>query len=129
MLLRDGRLLGVDKANGIHPLLPLWRDLGHELSSSQVDEIGPVDVLFLPVGGFYTIGHGEARKVMGALKPRITVPMHYRLPGMSATFNVLSRVEDFIRTGDNVKRLQGRGFAVKKVDLPERGVILIPKLS
>ena len=104
-------------------------DLGHELSSSQVDMIGPVDVLFLPVGGFYTIGPEEARKVMETLKPRITVPMHYRLPGMSTTFNVLSRVEDFTRTGDNVKRLEGRGFTVKKADLPERGVIITPKLG
>jgi L-ascorbate metabolism protein UlaG (beta-lactamase superfamily) len=47
------------------------------------------------------------KKVMEALKPRITVPMHYRHPGMSTTFNVLSGVEDFIRQGDNVKRLEG----------------------
>ena len=25
--------------------------------------IGPVDILFLPVGGFYTVGHQEAREV------------------------------------------------------------------
>jgi L-ascorbate metabolism protein UlaG (beta-lactamase superfamily) len=97
-------------------------DLGHELSSSQVDEIGQVDALFLPVGGFYTIGHEEARKVMEALRPRMTVPMHYRLHGMSSTFNVLSGVEEFLRAGDNVKRLEGRGFVVKKADLPEKGV-------
>ena len=104
-------------------------DLGHELSPSQAREIGPVDVLFLPVGGFYTIGPEEARKVMESLKPRITVPMHYRLPGMSAAFNVLSGVEDFMRRGDNVKRLDGPGFVVSKADLPEEAVIIIPRLG
>jgi len=53
-------------------------DLGHELSESQVGEIGAVDVLFILVGGFYTIGPQQARKVMESIRPRITVPMHYK---------------------------------------------------
>ena len=104
-------------------------DLGHELSQSQVDEIGAVDVLFIPIGGFYTIGPQQARKVMESIKPKITVPMHYRLPGMSATFNALSSVEDFIRRDDNVKRLDGPSFTIGRTDLQEKAVIIIPKLG
>ena len=95
-------------------------DLGHELSQSQVGEIGQVGVLFIPVEGFYTIRPQQARKVVESLKPRITVPMHYKLPNMSATFDALSTVEDFIRTGDNVKRLDGPSFTVTKADLQEK---------
>jgi L-ascorbate metabolism protein UlaG (beta-lactamase superfamily) len=87
-------------------------DLGHELLPSQATEIGPVDVLFLPVGGFYTVGPDQARSVMESLKPRITVPMHYRLPRMSAAFNVLSTVGEFTRRGDNIDRLDGPRFTV-----------------
>jgi L-ascorbate metabolism protein UlaG (beta-lactamase superfamily) len=104
-------------------------DLGQALSSSQIGDIGSIDVLFLPVGGFYTIGPEEARKVMDSLKPRITVPMHYRMHGMSAAFDKLSTVEDFIRKDDNAKRLDGPSFTVAKADLAEKAQIVIPKLS
>jgi L-ascorbate metabolism protein UlaG (beta-lactamase superfamily) len=52
-------------------------DLGHELTAAQIDEIGSVDVLFVPVGGDETIGPAEAVGVIGQLEPRIVVPMHY----------------------------------------------------
>jgi L-ascorbate metabolism protein UlaG (beta-lactamase superfamily) len=52
-------------------------DLGHELTSQQLDEIGSVDVLFVPVGGDETIGPSEAVSVIGQIEPRIVVPMHY----------------------------------------------------
>lgn len=87
-----------------------------------------MDVLFLPVGGFYTVGPEQARKVMESVKPRITVPMHYRLPGMSSTFDALSTVEDFVRRDDNVRRLDGPLFTIGRVDLPEKAQIIIPKL-
>jgi L-ascorbate metabolism protein UlaG (beta-lactamase superfamily) len=104
-------------------------DLGHTLSPSQIDDIGSIDVLFIPVGGFYTIDPVQARKVMESLKPRITVPMHYKLPGMSATFNALSTVGEFIHTDDNLKRLDTSRFTISNSDLPERPVIMVPKLS
>jgi L-ascorbate metabolism protein UlaG (beta-lactamase superfamily) len=53
-------------------------DLGHLLTKEQVDKIGPVDVLMIPVGGVYTINGSEAKKVVEQLKPKMYVlPMHY----------------------------------------------------
>jgi L-ascorbate metabolism protein UlaG (beta-lactamase superfamily) len=103
-------------------------DLGHELSSSQVNEIGSVDILFLPIGGFFTIDPEQARKVMESLKPRIAVPMHYRAPGMSVMYRPLKTVEDFVRPDDNVRRLDGPTFTVSKADLPEKRVIMVLRL-
>ena len=103
-------------------------DLGHTLSSSQVNEIGSVDILFLPIGGFFTIGPEQARDVMESLKPRTVVPMHYRAPGMSVMFRLLKKVEDFVRSDDDVRRLEGPTFTVSKADLPEKRVIIVPKL-
>jgi L-ascorbate metabolism protein UlaG (beta-lactamase superfamily) len=105
-------------------------DLGHGLSSSQVNEIGSVDVLFIPVGGFFTISPEQARDVMESLKPRITVPMHYRAPNIQYTimFRPLKKVEDFVKPDDNVRRLDGPTFTVSKVDLPEKRVIIVPRL-
>ncbi len=53
-------------------------DLGHVLSPDILQKLGSVDVLLLPVGGFYTIDAKEATEVMNAVKPRVTVPMHYK---------------------------------------------------
>jgi Predicted Zn-dependent hydrolases of the beta-lactamase fold len=53
-------------------------DLGHELDEAQLKALGRVDILFLPVGGFYTIDALTAKKVMEQVSPRITIPMHYK---------------------------------------------------
>jgi L-ascorbate metabolism protein UlaG (beta-lactamase superfamily) len=52
-------------------------DLGHELSTQQLDDIGSVDVLFIPIGGGETIGSAEAVSVISQIEPRIVIPMHY----------------------------------------------------
>lgn len=56
-------------------------DLGHSLSEAQINRIGPVDVLMIPVGGVYTLNGLEAAKVVEQLKPkRFIIPMHYGTP-------------------------------------------------
>lgn len=55
-------------------------DLGSLLTREQVDKIGPVDIIFVPVGGNYTIDAGEAFEITKILKPRIVVPMHFKSP-------------------------------------------------
>ncbi|PDV97219.1 MBL fold metallo-hydrolase [Candidatus Chloroploca asiatica] len=58
-------------------------DLGHELTQAQLEAIGNVDVLFVPVGGGETIGPAEAINVISQIEPRIVVPMHYALAQLS----------------------------------------------
>jgi len=56
-------------------------DLGQkELSSDQLEKIGEVDILMIPVGGVYTIDADEAIKIMAQVEPKITIPMHYQIP-------------------------------------------------
>ncbi|MBI4099962.1 MBL fold metallo-hydrolase, partial [Candidatus Microgenomates bacterium] len=52
-------------------------DLGHKLTEAQVDAIGDVDVLLIPVGGTYTITSKTATEVVAQLEPLMVVPMHY----------------------------------------------------
>lgn len=70
-------------------------DLGHELTTQQIEEIGNVDVLFLPVGGGETIGPSEAVNVISQLEPRIVVPMHYALEGQQNFTLALGSLEKF----------------------------------
>ncbi|RJX19244.1 MAG: MBL fold metallo-hydrolase [Ammonifex sp.] len=53
-------------------------DLGHYPDVEKLREIGPVDVLLIPVGGTYTIDAGEAAALVKDMKPRVAVPMHYK---------------------------------------------------
>lgn len=70
-------------------------DLGHELSTQQLDEIGTVDVLFIPVGGGETIGPNEAVGVISQIEPRVVVPMHYAMPGQRTFDMDLAPLEKF----------------------------------
>lgn len=58
-------------------------DLGHGLTSSQVGEIGSVDILFVPVGGNCTINAAAASQIIRQLDPRVVVPMHYATPELT----------------------------------------------
>lgn len=55
-------------------------DFGEGFSDDLVKRIGDVDVLFIPVGGTYTIDCETAVKYVNAIKPKIAVPMHYKTP-------------------------------------------------
>jgi L-ascorbate metabolism protein UlaG (beta-lactamase superfamily) len=52
-------------------------DSGHELTAAEVEEIGDIDVLFVPVGGNESLSASEAVAVIAQLEPRIVIPMHY----------------------------------------------------
>jgi L-ascorbate metabolism protein UlaG (beta-lactamase superfamily) len=53
-------------------------DLGHLLLEDQLNEIGKVDILMIPVGGTTTINAAAASQVMRQLQTTVTIPMHYR---------------------------------------------------
>ncbi|MFZ5631772.1 MAG: MBL fold metallo-hydrolase [Bacillota bacterium] len=53
-------------------------DLGHVPDAGQAAKIGAVDILMVPVGGFYTIGPDQAVEVVDQLSPRVVLPMHYK---------------------------------------------------
>lgn len=55
-------------------------DLGQEkLDEKQVEEIGNIDILLVPIGGNYTINYKEAIGVIGQIEPKIIIPMHYKI--------------------------------------------------
>ena len=58
-------------------------DLGHLLTEEQVAELGPIDVLLVPVGGTTTVTPAEATEVVSQLSPKLVIPMHFALDGAS----------------------------------------------
>ncbi len=69
-------------------------DLGHVLTSDQVEQIDNVDVLLLPVGGVSTINAPMAAEVVRQLEPKAVVPMHYQTEALNRE---LAPVDRFLK--------------------------------
>ena len=99
-------------------------DLGHRLSKEQIAEIGAVDILFVPVGGFFTIDAKMARRVCDDLKPKVIFPMHYKTPKLEFP---VAGVEDFIEGKKNVKQLDSTEIEFQSSKLPDATEIVVLK--
>ncbi len=99
-------------------------DLGHLLDDKQKTEIGSVDILFIPVGGSYTIDAKTATEVCDQLKPGVIIPMHYRT---NKGLPVLAGVEDFLRGKARVKWLDTSQVEFKAGELTDAGQIIVLK--
>ena len=74
-------------------------DLGHILDESQIKAIGRIDILMLPVGGYFTIGPKEAVEVVNQLEPTYVIPMHYDAEGLAIPAKIAD-VSKFIEAMD-----------------------------
>lgn len=52
-----------------------------KLRGETLEELGTVDILFVPVGGADTIDGETAKKIVQEIEPRIVIPMGYDAPG------------------------------------------------
>ncbi|MEM2047277.1 MAG: MBL fold metallo-hydrolase, partial [Candidatus Jordarchaeales archaeon] len=100
-------------------------DLGQVPSDEQVREIGDVDVLFIPVGGVYTIDAKEATETIKKVKAKVVVPMHYKVPKLNLN---IGGVEEFVKGKENVKRIGGPEFDVEAGKLPGKTEIWVLSL-
>lgn len=97
-------------------------DLGHELSSEQAREIGEVDVLFIPIGGTFTIDAAAATRIWQQLAPPLTFPMHYR--NDRCLFNIDS-VDRFIAGKPDVETPGTSEMTIEKENLPNSPKIVV----
>jgi L-ascorbate metabolism protein UlaG (beta-lactamase superfamily) len=100
-------------------------DLGQRaLRDEQVAALGPVDLLFLPVGGGPTQDAEQAAATAARLGARVVVPMHYR----TARIDFLDPVDPFLARFDpaQVRRLDSPFFEVELPDAGEPPVVVVP---
>ncbi len=55
-------------------------NLGHLLTDEQIETIGNIDILFVPVGGNVIINAAQAARLIRTIEPKIVIPMHYKTP-------------------------------------------------
>lgn len=99
-------------------------DLGHRLSDEQVAEAGRVDILLIPVGGFYTIDAEVATEVCNRLKPRVIIPMHVR--NEKCAFPIAG-VDEFLQGKKDVRRLDASEAEFKAEQLPSGTEVVVLK--
>jgi len=99
-------------------------DLGHPLNDKQVAELGSVDILLVPVGGFYTIDAEVASQVCDRLKPKVIIPMHFK--NDKCTFPIAG-VDEFLQGKEGVSRLDTSEVEFKQGELPATTKIMVLK--
>jgi len=90
-------------------------DLGEkELTPEQVEKIGEVDILMIPVGGVFTISAKEAMKIMSQIEPSIIIPMHYQIPKLKIKLDGLDK---FLKAMGIKKIDSSPKLSIKKKDI------------
>ena len=98
-------------------------DLGHNLTNEQILEIGPVDILLLPVGGAkQVLNPREATLTVDALQPSLVFPMHYKTDRVDMG---LEPVENFVKLMTQVEQVAGSQMEI--VALPKQPTVVILK--
>lgn len=89
-------------------------DLGHMLDAAQLDAIRNVDVLLIPIGGFFTIDTAQAVEIISQAKPRIAIAMHFRNAHCGFT---ISDEREFVRL-TNAVEMPGELEVSPETELP-----------
>ncbi|RLF32786.1 MAG: Zn-dependent hydrolase [Thermoplasmata archaeon] len=90
-------------------------DLGHELDEETIQKIGEIDILFIPIGGTFTIDSNQAWNVINMVKPKIIIPMHYKIGGLSLP---ITGIDDFLKQSKYKVIPVGNEIEIEKEDLP-----------
>ena len=78
-------------------------DIGEPFTQELLAKIPPMDILLIPVGGNYTIDASEAKKYVDAFTPKIVIPMHYRVGGLTVD---ISDAQPFLDLFENIEKAE-----------------------
>lgn len=96
-----------------------------ELTSRQLEEMGNVDILMLPVGGVYTVDAQEAARIVSQVEPRVVIPMHYKIPGLKVE---LEDVEVFLKAIGKKEAETREKLVLNKKDFSSLEMQVVPLL-
>jgi L-ascorbate metabolism protein UlaG (beta-lactamase superfamily) len=96
-------------------------DLGALLNDKQIVEIGQVDILLIPVGGYFTVDAEQATIIYQSLHPKITIPMHFK----TAKCNFpIATAEEFLNGKTNALHFKSSEVEYKKDGLPREPQVI-----
>ncbi len=101
-------------------------DLG-AYDDGLLKSLGRIDVLMIPVGGYYTIDAYDALEIVRILNPAIVIPMHYKTEKLDKKIPV-DTADKFLSGRSNVVYFDNGSCEVKLNSLPREEVTYIFKL-
>lgn len=96
-------------------------DLGHDLDDDEIEELGELDVVLMPIGGTYTLDCQQASDLADRLRVKTVIPMHYRRDDMG--FGVLQTLREFLILRPGHQELPGNELEITR-DMPETTIVL-----
>ncbi len=105
-------------------------DIGElTLTPEQVNALGRIDVLMIPVGGYFTVDGNQAAALVAQLHPRVIIPMHYRTQASTHELKTkLAPADVFLlamRGKANVVHVSARDLSLSPATLPKTSTIYI----
>lgn len=101
-------------------------DIGRALTDDEAAVLKNVDCMLLPVGGFYTVGPGEAKAIVEQTQPKVVIPMHYS--GFGYGFEQIGSAKAFTDlTGEEKLHYGGADFTLD-ADTPEQIRVMRPAM-
>lgn len=99
-------------------------DLGHQLDQTQAEALRETHILFIPVGGLYTIDGPTAWAVCQQIRPNLVIPMHFRTSRIAMD---LDSVDSFLLPswGRRVERIPHTTLDIDRSSLPEPIVTVV----
>jgi L-ascorbate metabolism protein UlaG (beta-lactamase superfamily) len=91
-------------------------DLGGPMTPKQLQDLGVIDVLLIPIGGRFTMGPALARKVLRQIRPKVAIPMHY--------WNRDDLLMEFLQ-GLRFRRLSASEIDFTKEALPKQLTVIV----
>ena len=96
-------------------------DVGCIPEQEIIDALKGVDLMLLPVGGFYTLQPDDAAKLAEMTGAKVVIPMHYRTDSMG--FDVIAEPDAFLAHRDNVVYYDGPCFVLNSETEPQTAVL------
>ena len=93
-----------------------------KLREYQLEKIGMVDILMIPIGGNNTITAEKAINIIGQIEPGITIPMQYAVPKLKTKLDSLDKFLKLLKA-ENVKPIEKLVIKKSEID-PEQPKII-----
>jgi len=98
-------------------------DLGAKnLTTEQIEELGEIDIMLVPIGGTYTLDAEDAEKLVRNIEPRVVIPMHYAVSKLKIK---LESLDKFLKEMGAAKKDALPKYVIKKKELAAEGTEVV----
>jgi len=98
-------------------------DLGHIPDEETMRALRDVDVIFIPIGGYFTISAAVAHDIVEKIMPSLVVPMHYKTEVLDFPLTPISEFTKQVMY--NIREVGGDTFELTMDNLPDETEVLI----